>query len=100
MTGKKRPILDEFKLTELNQDDSEDLIQLVAMDDEHEHEQDAPPDVPILPIKNTVLFPGVVIPITVGRQKSIKLVKKAYFTQPTGIPEVRISIPFIDISRV
>src|SRR5690606_19848882 len=32
----------------------------------------------ILPIKNTVLFPGVVIPITVGRQKSIKLVKKAY----------------------
>ena len=78
MTRKKRPILDEFKLTELNQDDSEDLIQLVAMDDEHEPEQNAPLEVPILPIKNTVLFPGVVIPITVGRQKSIKLVKKAY----------------------
>ena len=78
MTGKKRPILDEFKLTELNQDDSEDLIELVAMDDEQEQEQDAPADVPILPIKNTVLFPGVVIPVTVGRQKSIKLVKKAY----------------------
>ena len=78
MTRKKRPILDEFKLTELNQDDSEDLIQLVAMDDEHEPEENAPIDVPILPIKNTVLFPGVVIPITVGRQKSIKLVKKAY----------------------
>ena len=31
-----------------------------------------------MPIKNTVLFPGVVIPITVGRQKSIRLVKKAY----------------------
>ena len=78
MTGKKRPMLDEFKLTELNQDDSEDLIQLVSMDDEHKPEQDAPTEVPILPIKNTVLFPGVVIPVTVGRQKSIKLVKKAY----------------------
>ena len=51
MTRKKRPILDEFKLTELNQDDSEDLIQLVAMDDEHEPEENAPIDVPILPIK-------------------------------------------------
>src|SRR5690606_11449524 len=37
-----------------------------------------PEELSILPIKNTVLFPGVVIPITVGRQKSIKLVKKAY----------------------
>lgn len=37
------------------------------------------PDVlPLLPIRNTVLFPGVVLPITVGREKSIKLVKKAY----------------------
>src|SRR5690606_17609135 len=33
---------------------------------------------PILPLRNTVLFPGVVIPITVGRDKSIKLVKEAY----------------------
>ncbi|MEN8249077.1 MAG: endopeptidase La [Bacteroidota bacterium] len=48
------------------------------MDDETEPEEDAPDNIPILPIKNTVLFPGVVIPITVGRQKSIKLVKKAY----------------------
>jgi ATP-dependent Lon protease len=78
MTRKNRPLLDEFKLTELNQDDSEDLIQLVSMDDEHEPEHNAPTEVPVLPIKNTVLFPGVVIPITVGRQKSIKLVKEAY----------------------
>src|SRR5690606_18716887 len=33
---------------------------------------------PILPLRNTVLFPGVVIPITVGRDKSIKLIKDAY----------------------
>lgn len=78
MTRKNRPILDQFTLSELNQDDSEDLIHLVSMDDEHKPEKDAPLEVPILPIKNTVLFPGVVIPITVGRQKSIKLVKKAY----------------------
>ena len=64
MKKKYRPILDEFKLTELNQDDSEDLIQLVSMDDEKEHEENAPETISILPIKNTVLFPGVVIPIT------------------------------------
>ena len=78
MTKRYKPILDELALSELNQDDSEDLIQLVSMDDEHEPEKNAPDEVPILPIKNTVLFPGVVIPVTVGRQKSIKLVKKAY----------------------
>ena len=33
---------------------------------------------PILPVRNTVLFPGMVVPVTVGRQKSVRLVKKAY----------------------
>lgn len=37
-------------------------------------------ELPILPLRNTVLFPGVVIPITVGRDKSIKAVKEAYKT--------------------
>jgi len=37
-------------------------------------------EIPILPLRNTVLFPGVVIPITVGRDKSIKAVKEAYKT--------------------
>lgn len=40
--------------------------------------EDLPEELSILPIKNTVLFPGVVIPITVTRQKSIRLIKKAY----------------------
>jgi ATP-dependent Lon protease len=40
--------------------------------------EDLPEEVSILPIKNTVLFPGVVIPITVTRQKSIRLIKKSY----------------------
>ncbi|MDX2190313.1 MAG: endopeptidase La [Bacteroidota bacterium] len=37
-----------------------------------------PENIPILPVKNTVLFPGVVLPITVGREKAIKLVKRSY----------------------
>ncbi len=77
MSYRNRPLLDGFALSELNQDDSEDLIQLVSVDEEKE-EGDLPEELSILPIKNTVLFPGVVIPITVGRKKSIRLVKKAY----------------------
>ncbi|MEB2776974.1 endopeptidase La [Algoriphagus sp. D3-2-R+10] len=55
-----------------------DLIQLIT-----DEEDDAPgkeileEEIPILSVRNTVLFPGVVIPITVGRQRSIRLVKKA-----------------------
>ena len=42
MTKINGPILDQFALADLNQDDSEDLIQLVSMDDEHEPEKNAP----------------------------------------------------------
>ncbi|WP_338874148.1 endopeptidase La [Spirosoma sp. SC4-14] len=45
-----------------------------GLDDDY----DLPPNLPILPVRNTVLFPGMVIPVTVGRAKSIRLVKKAY----------------------
>jgi len=61
------------------QSDTEDLIQMINPEQENDLKQeDLPDQLSILPIKNTVLFPGVVIPITVGRQKSIRLVKKAY----------------------
>jgi ATP-dependent Lon protease len=64
---------------QLVQEDSDDLIQLINPEQESDLKpEDLPSELSILPIKNTVLFPGVVIPITVGRQKSIKLVKKAY----------------------
>ncbi len=64
---------------QLVQEDSDDLIQLINPEQDSDIKpEDLPAELSILPIKNTVLFPGVVIPITVGRQKSIKLVKKAY----------------------
>src|SRR6187551_1632227 len=64
---------------QLVQEESDDLIQLINPEQDSDLKpEDLPGELSILPIKNTVLFPGVVIPITVGRQKSIKLVKKAY----------------------
>jgi len=56
-----------------------DFIPLYSNEDyDKEINDDYPDTLPILPLKNTVLFPGVVIPITVGREKSVKLVKDAY----------------------
>lgn len=64
---------------ELAAEDSEELIQIVAPEDNQELSEDSlPKNLPVLPIKNAVLFPGVVLPITVGRTKSIRLVKRAY----------------------
>lgn len=61
------------------QEDTEELVQLINPEQESDLKpEDLPEELSILPIKNTVLFPGVVIPITVTRQKSIRLIKKAY----------------------
>lgn len=61
------------------QDDSDEMIQLINPEQESDLKpEELPDELSILPIKNTVLFPGVVIPITVTRQKSIRLIKKAY----------------------
>lgn len=63
----------------MEDEESGESIQMIPADEEtHMSEDELPAVMPILPIRNTVLFPGVVIPITVGRTKSIKLVKKAY----------------------
>jgi ATP-dependent Lon protease len=60
-------------------DETEEFIQLINPENDSELKPEELAEViPILPIKNTVLFPGVVIPITVTRQKSIRLIKKAY----------------------
>ena len=60
-------------------EDSEEFIPLLTAEDEEDMNKESVPEIlPLLPVRNTVLFPGVVLPITVGREKSIKLVKKAY----------------------
>lgn len=60
-------------------EDGEELIQMIAPDEDESTEgMNLPDELPILAVRNTVLFPGVLIPITVGRQKSIRVVKQAY----------------------
>ena len=69
----------EYFFSESSADEPEEIIQLIAADEINLlKDSQLPSELPILPIKNTVLFPGVVIPITVGRQKSVRLVKHAY----------------------
>lgn len=59
--------------------DESDFIPLISDEDEDILLNAAVPDIlPILPLRNTVLFPGVVLPITVGRDKSLKLIRDAY----------------------
>ena len=60
-------------------EDDADYIPLISDEDEEFLDKfEVPENLPILPLRNTVLFPGVVLPITVGRAKSIKLVKDVY----------------------
>jgi ATP-dependent Lon protease len=59
-------------------DENSELIPLMTPEDEAKINNEVLPEsLPILPLKNTVLFPGVVIPITAGRDKSIKLINDA-----------------------
>lgn len=60
-------------------DDDTEIIPIIADGSEEELKNFQAPDIlPILPLRNTVLFPGVVIPITVGRQKSLKLIQDVF----------------------
>jgi ATP-dependent Lon protease len=70
--------LDNLSLQHMLDKDA-DLIPLMTPEDEEEiNNEDIPSVLPILPLRNTVLFPGVVIPITAGRDKSIRLIEEAY----------------------
>ncbi|NWJ50837.1 MAG: endopeptidase La [Bacteroidetes bacterium] len=72
----KKPSL----LSDTVENDSE-FIPLMSSEDMEQMNAEAVPDhLPILPLRNTVLFPGVVIPITIGRDKSIRLIKEHYRT--------------------
>ncbi|MCU0387863.1 MAG: endopeptidase La [Chitinophagaceae bacterium] len=54
------------------------IIPLTEGENEQDKNTNYPSEIPVLPLRNTVLFPGVVIPITVGRDKSIKAVNDAW----------------------
>jgi len=69
--------IDNMSLQHILGEDA-DLIPLMTPEDEEKINKEGVPEVlPILPLRNTVLFPGVVIPITAGRDKSIQLIKEA-----------------------
>ena len=68
----------DINLSNIIDDDSEFIPLLSSEDEEQMNTEETPKELAILPLRNTVLFPGVVIPITVGRDKSIKLIKDAY----------------------
>jgi len=77
MSNSKFLKLDNMSLQHILDEDA-DLIPLMTPEDEEEiNKEDVPEVLPILPLRNTVLFPGVVIPITAGRDKSIQLIKEA-----------------------
>ncbi len=68
---------DSLSLDNVMNEDTE-FIPLMTNDEEDEMErEEVPGELPLLPLRNTVLFPGVVIPITAGRDKSISLLQKA-----------------------
>ena len=74
----KTKILNLDMMSLQNIDEDSDLIPLMTSDDEEAISKELlPKSLPILPLKNTVMFPGVVIPITASRDKSIKLIKES-----------------------
>ena len=71
-------LLDNLSLQEEVDENAEFIPLLNEQDEKKMNEHEIPEEISILPIRNTVLFPGVVIPIIAGRDKSIKLLRDAY----------------------
>ena len=69
--------LDRLSFQDVIGEDSELIPLLTPEDEEIINNESVPETLPILPLRNTVLFPGVVIPITAGRDKSIELINDA-----------------------
>lgn len=70
--------LNNLRLAEITDFDNIELIPLGGEEIDDEKLGVLSDELPILPVRNIALFPGMVIPVTVGRQKSVRLVKKAY----------------------
>ena len=77
MSKSKIITLDSLSLSNILNEDSELIPLMTPEDEEIINKEDIPEILSILPLRNTVLFPGVVIPITAGRDKSIQLINDA-----------------------
>lgn len=60
------------------ENDAPEFVPIISADEDNEINFNSENDLPILPLRNTVLFPGVIIPITVGREKSARLIREVY----------------------
>lgn len=67
-----------LEMSDILDSETEFIPLLSSEDEELMNNEDIPEELPILPLRNTILFPGVVIPITVGRDKSIRLIRDYY----------------------
>ena len=84
------------------------IIPLNEDNGDNGDDQEIPAELPLLPLRNTVLFPGIVLPITVGRDKSIKAVNEAYkadklvgvVSQKDSIVEEPVVSDLVDIGTV
>ncbi|WP_291860190.1 endopeptidase La [Marinilabilia sp.] len=92
--------IDAFGMSDSSEGDSE-FIPVIGDDMEQDNDdQPIPEELPILPLRNTILFPGVIIPIAIGREKSHQLIKdversKGYFGALTQI-DYKIDDPKAD----
>ena len=78
---------EDFLMNDAIDSNNSEFIPVLTIDDIHiSHDETVPEELPILPLRNSVLYPGVVIPITVGRDKSTQLIKDYYKKRkPIGV---------------
>ncbi|NPA37814.1 MAG: endopeptidase La [Chlorobi bacterium] len=74
----------KFFLADMFESESDFIPIVTEEDDDNVNEYELPEELPLLPLRNTVLFPGVIIPISLGREKSMRLIQelkdsKGYF---------------------
>ncbi len=77
MSKLKFSLIDNMSLENIIDEDAEFIPLMSSEDEELIHKEKIPDELAILPLRNSVLFPGVVIPITAGRDSSIQLIKDA-----------------------
>lgn len=71
----KKTKRDKFQFSDVFESDTEFIPIVADQDEQSVSEVEVPDTLPILPLRNTVLFPGVIIPISLGRAKSLQLIK-------------------------